>query len=86
MTRQFAFGALPPPGREWEIGKTVEEIHALHTVINKTTLYVVCDANGECKGIFLTSEMAHKAASFYGAYVSENVIQNLLPEEVTKGE
>ncbi len=25
-----AYGANPPPGREWEIGKTIHEIKAIH--------------------------------------------------------
>lgn len=30
MKRQFAFGALPPPGREWEMGKTAAAIRFVH--------------------------------------------------------
>lgn len=33
-------------------------------------MFVVCDANGECKGIFANEEFAIKLADYYGAYVS----------------
>jgi len=35
------------------------------------TIWVVCDANGECKGLFSTKELANAAADYYGAFVSE---------------
>jgi hypothetical protein len=35
-------------------------------------MFVVCDANGECKGIFANEEFANKLAEYYGAYVSEH--------------
>lgn len=44
--------------------------------------YVVCDANGECKGIFSNKETANKLADYYGAYVSEHKLLDILPSEV----
>ena len=44
--------------------------------------YVVCDSNGECKGIFILEEVAHKVADYFGAYVSEHEPLNLFPSEV----
>jgi len=35
-------------------------------------LYVVCDANGECKGIFTDGDEAGKCADYHGANVSEH--------------
>jgi hypothetical protein len=34
------------------------------------TVYVVCDANGICRGIFLDEALANRVADIYAAYVS----------------
>lgn len=80
--RKFVGGAMPPPGREWEIGRNVDEIVALHKVIDNTKFWVVCDTNGECKGIFMTQDLAHKVADFYGAYVSGHVAHSEIPQDM----
>jgi hypothetical protein len=38
----------------------------------KTPLFVVCDANGECKDIFTDHDEAHLCAKYHAAYVSEH--------------
>jgi len=35
-------------------------------------IYVVCDANGECKGLFTNEKAANTAADYFGAYVSSH--------------
>ena len=35
-------------------------------------LYVVCDANGECKDIFTDGDEAAECAKYHGAYVTEH--------------
>jgi hypothetical protein len=45
--------------------------------------FVVCDANGECKGVFTDEDIAVQTANYYGAYVSEEGIQDSLPREVS---
>lgn len=56
------------------------------------TIWVVCDANGECKGLFSDKELALKIAHFYGAYLTSwtkvicDVSELELPaEEVSRG-
>lgn len=74
------------PEEEWQVGRSSSEVSALINLIGTAKLYVVCDANGECKGIFLDELVANEAAIFYSATVSEQVIQNKLPEEVQENE
>lgn len=46
------------------------------------SIWVVCDCNGECKGLFATEELANKAADYYGAFVSKyETIFEELPDE-----
>lgn len=48
----------------------------------KSKVWVVCDANGEFKGLYATEELAHEAADLYGAYVaSTNVVRETLPRD-----
>ncbi len=45
-------------------------------------MFVVCDASGECQGIFANEEFANKLADYYGAYVSNHTeISTLWTEE-----
>jgi hypothetical protein len=45
-------------------------------------LYVVCDANGECKGVFTFKSVANQIADYFGANVSEQELADVLPSEV----
>lgn len=48
-------------------------------------VWVVCDANGEFKGLFATEELANETAKFYGAYVTgTDTVHESLPAEVRK--
>jgi hypothetical protein len=49
---------------------------------SKQKFYVVCDANGICKGIFSNVETANKIADYCGAYVSEEIVRSLEPSRV----
>jgi hypothetical protein len=44
--------------------------------------YVVCDANGECKGVFTIKSVAAKISDYFGACVSEQKVADVLPSEV----
>lgn len=43
----------------------------------ESELYVVCDANGVCYGIFTDRQDADELADYYGAYVSTHRIDRL---------
>lgn len=44
---------------------------------------VVCDANGECKGVVTDPALADRMADYFGAYVSEHEVDKLSPSVVT---
>lgn len=44
-------------------------------------MFVVCDANGICRGVFANEEFAFKVADYYAAYVSKHTEINTLSTE-----
>src|SRR5580698_2007987 len=40
-------------------------------------VFVICDANGECKGVVTDPELANRMGRYFGAYTSEHEVDAL---------
>lgn len=56
----------------------IQHIKSPPQEITSNKLFVVCDANGTCQGIFTDERLANQVADYVGAYVSEHSIDSIV--------